>query len=200
MKNWKNLWARGAAIIAVLALTVAACGGGSDDEVSEAPPAPTNGPVAVSSPPNPNPGADDSPVIAGACLEGEPDCVDTVAIDEEPRDLPPSSDEEPGIVPSGGALVGGGLLPFEALSTDATAIIAVQGFLVDNGGVARLCELLAESLPPQCGGSSIPVTGYDEVIGVPLSESQGVTWTDQVVSLLGEVIDGVLVVDATVAG
>ena len=94
----------------------------------------------------------------------------------------------------------GGLTIADALASDATGTIAVQGFLVDNGTTARLCEALAESYPPQCGGDSIPVAGYEEMIDVPLASAQGVTWTDEYVTLFGEIIDGTFVVDATVAG
>ena len=91
-------------------------------------------------------------------------------------------------------LVEGGLSVSEALTTGATGVIAVQGFLVDDGTGARLCEALAESYPPQCGGASILVTGYEDVITVPLGTEQGVTWTDESVSLFGEVTGGTLVV------
>ena len=154
-------------------------------------------------PPNDDPGG--TPAIVGTCLEGEPDCLDTLEPGQEPQDLPdhdlpvPTRDEEPGAV-SGGMLVAGGLTVSEALATDATGILAVSGFLFDDRSGARLCELLAESLPPLCGGESIAVTGYEEVIGVPMVSAQGVTWTDQSVSLFGEIIDGILVVDPSVAG
>ena len=62
-----------------------------------------------------------------------------------------------------------------------------------------MCDLLAESLPPQCGGAVISVTGYEEVLGTPLKSAQGVSWTDELVSLLGEIVDGTFVVDPTVA-
>ena len=38
------------------------------------------------------------------------------------------------------------------------------------------------------------------MIGVPLQNAQGVTWTDDTVTLFGAVVDGVFVVDATVIG
>ena len=95
-----------------------------------------------------------------------------------------------------GALVMiGGTVGVAAFLTLASGgVIAVQGSLFDDGTGARLCEALAESYPPRCGGDSIPISGYEESITVPLSAAQGVTWTDQLVSLLGEIIDGTLVV------
>lgn len=194
---------------AALALVAAACGS-SDDQPALAPATQdvgTQDPASL--PPNPNPEPDATPAVGGTCLEGEPDCNDTPDPGREPQDLPnggpdpaPIPIPEPPVAPGGGSagfLVGGGLTVSDALATDATGIIAVKGFLfVDDGG-ARLCESLAESFPPQCGGSSIPVTGYDEVLSVPLTTAQGVSWTDDVVSFLGEIVDGTLIVDPMVA-
>jgi len=179
------------AIVVTMMLLVAACGGGASD----------GDPASI--PPNDNPG--ETPGASAACIEGEPDCNDTLVVGEEPQDLP-SDDEEPvigtggGVVSSGGMLVDGGLTVSEALTTDATGTIAVQGFLVADASGARLCEALAESYPPQCGGASIPVVNYEEVLSVPFGSAEGVTWTDVSVSLLGEIIDGTLVVSAAVSG
>ena len=71
---------------------------------------------------------------------------------------------------------------------------------MDNGVEARLCELLAESMPPQCGGASVPVVGYDQLdLGV-LSSAQGIIWSDGFVVVFGEMIDGTLVANPGVAG
>ena len=172
---------RVAAVLTVFVLLVAACGDGG--EIGNAEPLP----------PNDNP--TDTPSAAGTCAEGEPDCNDTPGIGEEPIDLP-----DDGTVSPLGMPADGGLTIADALASDATGTIAVQGFLVDNGTTARLCEALAESYPPQCGGPSIPVVGFEEMIDVPLAAAQGVTWTDEYVTLFGEIIDGTFVVDATVAG
>ena len=135
---------------------------------------------------------------AGACLEGDPDCNDTG--DMNTPGPPPIDDSSGGDVVGSGALPDGGLTISEALATDATGTIAVQGFLVADETGARLCEVLAESYPPQCGGASIPVLEYDEMVDVPLQNAEGVTWTDESLSLFGELVDGVFVVDPTVAG
>lgn len=182
-------WIRALALLAVLSLALVACGDGTVDE------APT-----ASLPPAA--GGDQPPAASGACLEGEPDCVDTGVVNAPPL---PLEDEEPNVVSGGGAVSGGmtvngGLEVSEALATDAVGIIAVQGYLLDDGTGALLCEALAESYPPQCGGASIPVTGYEEAIDVPLANASGVTWTDDRVTLFGEIVEGVLVVDPTVAG
>lgn len=179
-----------AAVLAAFALVLVACGDGTVEE----------SPIASL------PIADDGatpPAASGACLEGEPDCNDTGVIGE-PQDLPLGDDEPTGVdgggVVSGGMTVDGGLEVSEALAGDAAGIIAVQGYLVDSGSGAKLCEALAESFPPQCGGASIPVSGYEEMIDVPLNSNQNTTWTDERVTLFGEIIDGTFVVDPTVAG
>ena len=85
----------------------------------------------------------------------------------------------------------------EALATDATGVIAVKGLLLIDESGARLCEGFAESAPPLCSFAEVPITGYEEALSVPLTSSQGVSWTDQVASFLGEIVDGTFVVDAT---
>ena len=160
------------AAFAALILVAAACGSSDDEPSPTAPPS----------------------TVAGTCLENAPDCGDIPG--EEPTG--PLGDPSVG-GGSGGFLVDGGLTVSEALATDATGIIAVKGFLVVDDSGARLCELLAESFPAQCGGASIPISGYEEVLSVPLNNSQGVSWTDDLVSFLGEIVDGTLVVDPLVA-
>ncbi len=73
----------------------------------------------------------------------------------------------------------------------------MSGFLLVDADGARLCELLAESLPPQCGGVFVPIEGYEEVLAVPLQSAQGIEWTDQAATFIGEIVDGTFVVDAT---
>lgn len=125
-------------------------------------------------------GADPAP--SAQCSEEEPDCDDTVVDD--------------------------GLTVREALETDASGTIAVRGFLVADGESARLCEALAESMPPQCGEPSVALAELtaSDLESLPdadtfdLKTAQGVTWTDQHVSLLGELVDGELVVDTHSSG
>ncbi len=186
-----------AALLAVVAIVAAACGSG-DDEPAAAPLAPdvaADEPAVL--PPHPNPDATPDP--AGACLEGEPECNDTPDPGSEPLDLPLPGDLPDEPVSPSPMLVDGGLTVADALTTDATGVVAVKGFLLIDDSGARLCEVLAESYPPQCGGATLSITNYEEVLGVPLSNAQGVSWTDQHVSFLGEIIDGTLVVDPTVA-
>ncbi len=96
--------------------------------------------------------------------------------------------------------VGGGLSVTEALTTNAEGVIAVQGFVFIDADGARLCDALAESFPPQCGGDTLPMASLDGVDPNLLQESQGIRWTDVPVTLFGEIVDGVLVVDPMVQG
>lgn len=153
-------------LIAASALFATGCGGSEDDAAAL--------PV--------NDGTDD-PAIDAACLVEEPECDDTPT--GESQDLPPPSDgDDPPIV---------ALSVPEALT--ASGRVAVTGFLVDTDGVAKLCEALAESFPPQCGGAGIPMTGYDQIDPDDLQSEGSVTWTDLPATILGELVDGTLVTE-----
>ncbi len=121
------------------------------------------------------------PDISTTCLVGEPDCNDTPG--GEPQDLPaPGVDEEPVAVLS------------IADAAGASGQVTVTGFLVDVAGESRLCEALAESFPPQCGGASVTLTSLDQIDPDDLKTEGDVTWTDNAVSVFGEMVDGTLVV------
>lgn len=193
-----NLTRRFAALGIALALVALACGGGTADENADgpAPPAtvtddtPTGGSTPL---------ADDaaisglSPLASGTCPVGTPDCQDTPLGGDEP----PFVDGEPdlGVDPgdSSGMVVGEGLTVEEALATDAEGVIAVQGFIVSDASGIRLCGVLAESMPPQCGGASVQVSDLATVDPDDLTSAQGVTWSDQPVTILGEIIEGTLI-------
>jgi hypothetical protein len=98
--------------------------------------------------------------------------------------------------PAGGA-AGPTLTIREALESDVEGPLLVRGALHAQGGDVRLCEALAESYPPQCGGPSLRVEGLSlsDVEGV--QTTQGVSWTDTEVRLLGDVENGALVVRDT---
>ena len=66
-------------------------------------------------------------------------------------------------------------------------IVSVTGALfVDADGTVRLCDAIAESFPPQCGGERIVVEGLDLTDVVGLQEANGVRWAEAV-TLLGSV-------------
>lgn len=150
-----------AAVVAVVALVLAACG--STETAAELP--------AVGD-------GTTSPPAAGACLVGEPDCQDTFPDSGEPTGPP-----APG-VPVG-----------TVIDTSIDGGFAISGYYVADGESVRLCEALAESFPPQCGGASIL---FDNTAGADLgtlSIEQGVTWSDEAVLVTGQVVDGVFVAD-----
>ncbi len=155
-----------------MALVAVACGGGTSDD-----------PDAAGVAPHP----------ASTCEVGAVDCDDIAGAGGEPLfiDDKPDLGVDPGT--SSGLVIGGGLSVEEALRTDATGVLAVQGFVVQDQSGIRLCDLLAESLPPLCGGASIAVADLGSVDPDELKSAQGVTWTDQPVTILGEIIDNVLV-------
>ncbi len=133
---------------------------------------------------------DDQQIVASDCEADAPDCDDAI----------PSDENDGTATPSMGMPVDGGLTVSEALSTSATGVLAIQGFVFDDGSGPKLCEALAESFPPQCAGESIPVSGFETAISVPLVSEQSVTWTDTAVTLFGEIVDGTFVADPTVTG
>ena len=142
--------------------------------------------------------ADEEPQVAASCIEGQVDCEDEfVVADDEPSSNDVATDDP--ISPVSGMVADGGLSVSDALTTDATGVVAVSGFLFIDGEGSRLCEVLAESFPPQCGGASIPLEGFDASLEETQSE-QGITWTDNHVIVFGEVIDGTLMVDPLVSG
>lgn len=169
-----------------LALAVAACGGASDDgAIADETPTVATGDELPTNP------------AAGACLAGDPNCLDVPGNDAPPLlegDEPDlSADPNSG---SSGFIVDGGVTISDALEGGLEGVIAVKGFVVADDSGARLCELLAESLPPQCGGATIELSNLSTVDPDELRTDQGVTWSEQSVTLLGELVDGTLVVDA----
>lgn len=92
---------------------------------------------------------------------------------------------------------GGGLTVEEAIASDAGEPLTVAGYLFVRGGDAKLCDAMLESYPPQCGGPSLVVEGLDveEVEGV--RSEGGMAWTEERVSLLGEVVGGAIRVTST---
>jgi hypothetical protein len=66
-------------------------------------------------------------------------------------------------------------------------LVSVTGALfVDADGTVRLCDAIAESFPPQCGGARLTVEGLDlDTIG-GIQEENGVRWAEAV-TLFGSV-------------
>lgn len=113
------------------------------------------------------------------CLAGEPDCADDPSNGEGVTELP----VELGDVTIADLLDGG-----------PGGTVTVAGFIVATDDDVRLCEALAESYPPQCGGLSIRVEGFGDVELEGLPSEGGVTWSDFPITLQGQVVDGAFVV------
>jgi hypothetical protein len=75
------------------------------------------------------------------------------------------------------------------------------GYLVQSGQDARICDALAESYPPQCGGRSYRLQGFDARSVSGVEQANGVSWTQQQVTVRGVLSDDVetLVVSANPA-
>lgn len=93
--------------------------------------------------------------------------------------------------PSAGVPIpGGGLTVSEAIASDLKGPLRVKGYVIGD----RLCEAILESHPPQCGQPSLRIEGE---VDADFEEEAGVRWTDEQVSVLGEVEDGVLRISET---
>ena len=116
---------------------------------------------------------------ADSCLEGSTGCDDT-----------PSASGTGGVEsgPDGSVPVG------EAVAAGIQGPFLVSGFLVVDADGARLCEALAESFPPQCGGTSVPLQPAEAPAGAATTTEGDVTWSEQPVLVEGEIVDGVFVV------
>ncbi len=97
---------------------------------------------------------------------------------------------------TGGTTVGDAIERMEigqALKAANGSKVTVSGFLiVDTDGNSRLCSLLLESFPPQCGGDRIDLPGFD-VSTVPSTKSvqfvpggiRTVIWSDGPITVKG---------------
>ncbi|MGQ0608237.1 MAG: hypothetical protein ACT4OQ_07235 [Chloroflexota bacterium] len=106
-------------------------------------------------------------------------------------DTPPASaapGTDPVLVIAEGEPGDGGLSVADALGHLATDdLVSVAGALfVGADGDVLLCDAVAESFPPQCGGARIAVEGLDLSTIEGLQEENGVRWAESVV-LFGSV-------------
>lgn len=128
-------------------------------------------------------------VLLTACSSGAP-----------PADTPSSTEPGSGVdspspapadavlrIDPGATVVGPGISVQEALDSDLTESLLVNGALfVDPEGRVLLCDAIAESFPPQCGGARIAVEGLDLSSIADLQEEGAVRWAEGV-QLLGTV-------------
>lgn len=103
-------------------------------------------------------------------------------------------DQAPSGSPPASSATGPGLSIADARASDLTGALLVNGNLLVEGDEVRLCEALAESFPPQCGGDSLRVEGLDLATVESLTTSRDVSWTDRPIQLLGVVRDGTITV------
>lgn len=86
-----------------------------------------------------------------------------------------------------------------ARQVDST-VVDVAGFLIFGPDEVRICEALAESFPPQCGGDSLVVDVLEPGLlesrlstadtGGDLNPEVPVRWTDEVVMISGQMQGG----------
>ncbi len=99
----------------------------------------------------------------------------------------PTDEEWTLVITDGDPGDGPGISVADALTHGPTDdIVTVSGALfVDADGTVLLCDAIAESFPPQCGGERIEVEGLD-LTTIELEEANGVRWAEGV-TLLGSV-------------
>jgi len=85
----------------------------------------------------------------------------------------------------------------EAKASGDGGPLFVVGLLIDDGSGWRLCEMVLESYPPQCGGEFLRVEGLDHT-ALPLQEASGVRWQVDA-TVVGEVDGDVLTVTGSPA-
>jgi hypothetical protein len=95
---------------------------------------------------------------------------------------------EPVLVIADGGISEPGMSVADALGHRATDdLVTVSGALfVDADGTVRLCDAIAESFPPQCGGERIVVQGLDLDAIANLQTEGDVSWAEGV-TLFGSV-------------
>ena len=84
------------------------------------------------------------------------------------------------LVIADGPITEPGMSVADALGHRATDdLVTVSGALfVDADGTVRLCDAIAESFPPQCGGERIVVQGLDLDAVPGLQTEGGVSWAE----------------------
>ncbi len=94
-------------------------------------------------------------------------------------------------------IVDDGLSISEAIAYEGSQPVAVHGYVVRTSESAQLCEDLAESSPPQCGGANLILVNPNETDDLPLREDGNVQWSPDTVILIGTVTGTELTIDTT---
>lgn len=66
------------------------------------------------------------------------------------------------------------------LAEDGREVVVSGALFVDPDGGVQLCEAIAESFPPQCGGNRVEVEGLDLAGVAGLQAANGVQWAESV--------------------
>ena len=146
------------------------------------------------------PGADGVPDVLVACAQDQPDCQDTPATADLPTGgndpLAPATEPDDGSV-SSGMVADDGLSVSEAIAYEGPQPVAVHGYVVRTSEAAHLCETIAESYPPQCGGASLTLANPDATDDLPLIEEGDLQWSPDIVTLIGTVAGNEVTIDTT---
>ena len=88
--------------------------------------------------------------------------------------------------------VGPGLSIAQAARYEGTEPVLVNGYIVQApNDQPKVCDSLAESDPPQCGGPFLILDGPDPAtLGYDLESKDGTQWTQQRVQVIGVVRGG----------
>jgi hypothetical protein len=121
---------------------------------------------------------------ASTCVEGTVDCVDT-----------------PGLGGEGGVASNpdGSVSVADAAANQIDGPFILSGVYFSDSAGTRLCELIAESFPPQCGGATVNIDNSAGVDLGPLTTEGDVTWSDGPINVEGQFVDGVFVVQEPTA-
>ena len=139
-----------------------------------------------------------SGLLVAACGGGSSDDAAEVPMASDPSisDGLPLADDDATVTLG----MGPGISVADALVSAADEPLLVNGYVfVFADGSVTLADLIAESFPPQPAGASVTVDGLD-VMQIPLTEGPPDTeiaitaWTEEPIQLIGEMVDGALLV------
>lgn len=140
-------------------------------------------------------------LVAG-CSDGVSDDTGEVQVNtsvvEDP--IPDPTAPSGGDAVSSGMTVGAGVTISDAIAYQGDEVVAVKGYVYRDDQTDALCEVLAESYPPQCGGATLSVENPEALDNLVLVEAEGIQWSEGYVTLFGRISDGVFTIDTTVMG
>ena len=145
-------------------------------------------------------------LLVAACGGGSSDDAAEVPVVSDPSisDGLPLADDDVTVL----AGMGPGISVADALASAGGEPLLVNGYVfVSADGSVVFADLIAESFPPQPGGAQVTVDGLD-VMQIPLTEYEGpsdaeiaiTAWTAEPIQFIGEIVDGVFVVNALTSG